>query len=133
MLRKACSQKPFSAACEVSARLDAAGGFWQAIVSVLPEVTGVARVSRSSTSAGLVRSDTHQPMRGSNGVHVYLLVRDGTDMERFLKTLHERCWLAGFGWMMVGAAGQLLERSIVDRMVWAPERLVFEGAPLPLR
>jgi hypothetical protein len=115
---------------EVSARLDAAGGFWQAIVSVLPELTSVARVSRSSTSAGLFRSDTHQPMRGSNGLHVYLLVRDGTDIERFLKTLHERCWLAGFGWMMVGAAGQLLERSIVDRMVWAPERLVFEGAPL---
>src|SRR5208282_287911 len=26
-------------------------------------------------------------------------------------------------------AGQLLERSIVDRMVCAPERLVFEAAP----
>ena len=36
----------------------------------------------------------------------------------------------GFGWYMVGAGGQLLERSIVDRMVGAPERLVFEGAPV---
>ena len=35
-----------------------------------------------------------------------------------------------WGWMMTGAAGQLLERSIVDRMVGAPERLVFEGAPI---
>jgi hypothetical protein len=32
--------------------------------------------------------------------------------------------------MMVGAGGQLLERSIVDRMVGAPERLVFEGGPI---
>jgi hypothetical protein len=34
------------------------------------------------------------------------------------------------GWMMVGAAGQLLERSIVDRMVGRAERLVFEGGPI---
>lgn len=31
---------------------------------------------------------------------------------------------------MVGAGGQLLERSIVDRMVSAPERLAFEGKPI---
>lgn len=37
---------------------------------------------------------------------------------------------------MVGAGGQLLERSTVDRMVYAAERIVFEGAPIlaePLR
>ena len=53
-----------------------------------------------------------------------------TDIERSLRVLHERCWLHGFGWMMVGAGGQLLERSIIDRMVYAPEHLVFEGAPV---
>jgi hypothetical protein len=63
-------------------------------------------------------------------VHIYVAVKDSGDIERFLKTLHERCWLAGFGWLMVGAGGQLLDRSIVDRMVGAPERLVFEGAPV---
>jgi hypothetical protein len=31
---------------------------------------------------------------------------------------------------MVGAGGQLLVRSIVDRMVGGPERLVFEGGPI---
>jgi hypothetical protein len=31
---------------------------------------------------------------------------------------------------MIGGAGQLLERSIVDRMVGFGERLCFEGAPL---
>jgi len=37
---------------------------------------------------------------------------------------------------MVGAGGQLLERSVIDRMVGGPERLVFEGGPVldpPLR
>jgi hypothetical protein len=115
---------------DVAARLNLLGGFWPALVSVLPELGSVAHVSRASTSAGLFRGDTGERMPGSNGLHVYLLVQDGADIERFLKTLHARCWLAGLGWMMIGAAGQVLERSIVDRTVGAPERLVFEGAPV---
>jgi hypothetical protein len=43
-------------------------------------------------------------------MHHYVLVRDGGDVERFL--------------------GQLLDRSIVDRMVGYGERLCFEGAPV---
>jgi hypothetical protein len=115
---------------DVAARLDQVGGFWAALISVVPGLSSVARVTRSSTSAGLCRNDTSEGLPGSTGLHVYLLVRDGVDIERFLKTLHARCWLAGFGWMMAGAAGQLLERSIVDRMVGVPERLVFEGPPV---
>jgi hypothetical protein len=115
---------------EVTTALKRCGSYWAALVAVLPALTATARVTRRSTSAGLSRSDTGQQLPGSNGVHVYVAVQDGADIERFLKTLHERCWLTGFGWMMVGASGQLLERSIVDRMVGAPERLVFEGAPI---
>ncbi len=115
---------------EVSARLDDAGGFWATISSVVPSIADSARVLRRSTSAGLYRTDTGERLPGSNGAHAYVVVRDGADIERFLRTLHARCWLAGFGWMMVGAGGQLLERSIVDRMVGAPERLIFEGAPV---
>ena len=121
---------------EVAAELRHHGGYWQALVAVLPELKGVARLTRRSTSAGLSRADTGAALPGSDGLHVYVAVKDGTDIERFLKTLHLRCWMAGLGWLMVGAGGQLLERSIVDRMVGAPERLVFEGGPVldpPLR
>jgi hypothetical protein len=114
---------------EVTAALKRCGSYWAALVAVLPVLAATARVTRRSTSAGLSRSDTGQQLPGSNGVHVYVAVQDGADIERFLKTLHDRCWLNGFGWMMVGAGGQLLERSIVDRMVWGAERLVFEGGP----
>ena len=114
---------------EVAARLKL-GGYWAALVSVLPELASTARVTRRSTSAGIYRTDTGATLPGSDGMHVFILVKDGMDAERFLTTLHARCWLAGFGWLMVGAGGQLLERSIVDRMVGAPERLVFEGAPV---
>jgi hypothetical protein len=67
---------------------------------------------------------------GSGGAHHYLLVVDAGDVERFLRDLHELCWLNGFGWYVIGGAGQLLDRSLVDRMVGYGERLCFEGAPV---
>jgi hypothetical protein len=115
---------------EVKARIKDAGGFWPTLISVVPAMATAGRIVRRSTSTGISRTDTGETLPGSNGMHVYLHVQDGADVERFLRTLHERCWLAGFGWHMVGAGGQLLDRSIVDRMVCAPERLVFEGAPV---
>lgn len=114
----------------VKVTLEALGGFWEALLAVMPDVADAARVVRRSTSSGIYRSDTGENLSGSDGLHAFVLVRDGADIERFLKTLHDRCWLKGLGWMMVGAGGQLLDRSIVDRMVYAGERLVFEGAPI---
>ncbi len=114
----------------VSEKIAEAGGFWAALVAMLPELATAGRVTRRSTSAGISRTDTGERLAGSDGQHVFVMVRDGADVERFLRTLHARCWLHGFGWLTVGAGGQLLERSIVDRMVGAPERLVFEGAPI---
>jgi hypothetical protein len=114
----------------VADRLKQLGGLWDALTIVLPTLRSAAHVVRSSTSAGLYRSDTGVELRGSDGVHVYVTVVDGSDIERFLRALHERCWLAGLGWMMVSVSGALLDRSIVDRMVGGPERLVFEGQPV---
>jgi hypothetical protein len=115
---------------EVKTKIEAAGGMWNALLTVAPELASAARVSRASTSSGLSRSDTGEPIAGSNGMHHYVLLADGGDVERFLKDLHDRCWLQGFGWHMIGGAGQLLDRSIVDRMVGFGERLCFEGAPV---
>jgi hypothetical protein len=115
---------------EMVARIGELGDYWAALVSVVPELGSAARVTRRSTSAGIYRTDTKEKLPGSDGLHIFVHVQDGSDVERFVTTLHARCWLAGFGWLMVGAGGQLLERSIVDRMVGAPERLIFEGAPV---
>jgi hypothetical protein len=115
---------------EVGDRIEQLTGWWPAVVSVAPLLENAAGVTRQSTSAGISRSDTGEQFAGSGGVHAYIITKDGADAERFLKDLHERSWLAGLGWYMVGAGGQLLDRSIVDRMVGAPERLVFEGAPV---
>lgn len=114
----------------VTAEITRRGGFWPALTSVIPPLARVARVTRSSTSAGLFRSDTGQVIPGSGGLHIYLSVLDGADVKRFLNLLHDRCWLAGLGWFIVGAGGQLLNRSLIDRSVFGAERLVFEGNPI---
>ena len=77
----------------------------------------------------MYRSDIGEPLIGSHGLHLYLLILDGSDAERALRSLHDRCVLNGLGWLMVGAAGQLLERSIIDRTVHAPDDF-FEGPPI---
>jgi hypothetical protein len=71
---------------EVSDRIDAAGGMWNALLTVAPELANAARVSRASTSAGLFHRDTGEPIPGSDGEHHFVLVLDGSDIERCLKT-----------------------------------------------
>jgi hypothetical protein len=66
----------------------------------------------------------------SGGQHTFIIACDSSDSERCLKDLHQRCWLHGLGWMMPDRIGKALERSIVDRSVGLPERLVFEGPPV---
>ncbi len=81
----------------VAEALAARGGFWPALVGAVPGLVGAARVRRASTSAGLIdlRTGTPADAGAGGGEHVYLLVRDGADIERFLRDLHERCWLKG--------------------------------------
>ena len=114
----------------VAASIEAAGGMWNALLTVAPGLRRAARVSRASTSSGLFRTDTGKQFGGSGGAHHYVLVKDAGDIERFLRDLHDRCWLHGLGWHVIGRAGQLLDRSLVDRMVAYGERLCFEGAPV---
>jgi P4 family phage/plasmid primase-like protien len=114
---------------EVAERLRERGGLWEALVSIVPELDGAERVMRPSTSSFVCRTDTGDQIT-TGGWHIAILARDGSDAARFLTSLHRRCWLAGFGWYMVGAGGQLLERSIVDRVVGSPERLIFEAEPV---
>jgi hypothetical protein len=113
----------------IANRIDALGGLWATLLTVAPGLARAARVVRVSTSAGLHRRDTGESFPSSGGSHTYLLVEDGADIDRALKALHGRCWLHQLGWFLIGAAGQLLERSIVDASVRFPERLVFEGPP----
>ena len=111
---------------EVRERL---GEFWETLVAIVPGLREAAHLVRQSTSAGLYRTDTGERIEGLGGTHGYVVVRDGGDVDRFLHDFHDRAWLKDYGWWMISKAGSLLERSIIDRSVGTPERLVFEAAP----
>ncbi len=113
----------------VTSALAVAGGLFPALLTVAPGLERAARVTRVSTSTGLFNSDTHERFDGSGGEHNYLLVKDGADIDRATQAFHARAWLHGFGWMMLGAVGQMLDRSLIDASVRYPERLCFEGPP----
>jgi hypothetical protein len=114
----------------VADEIERTGGFLRALAKVLPAFKAAALVARRSTSAGLYRTDTGQKFPQSDGWHVYVLAKDGKDIERFLDDLQARCWLAGFGWGRVSKAGRFLVRSIIDASVGGPEHLAFEGGPV---
>ena len=122
---------------EVASRLNEMGGVWSAMTTVAPGLKDAARVTRASTTSSLSREDTGEVIAGAGGgLHIYLLVQDGSDIDRFLHALYDQCWRHGLGWHVIGCSGQLLERSLVDRTVGQGERLCFEGQPVvdpPLR
>ncbi|QBM75876.1 hypothetical protein E2E30_08880 [Sphingomonas sp. AAP5] len=103
-------------------------GFDAVLGEVAPDILAASRVWRPSTSSGVRNTATGISFDKAGG-HLYLAVADAADIPRATKALHQRCWLAGFGHILVGRAGQLLERSIIDIAVGSPERLVFEGPP----
>src|ERR1700730_18084261 len=82
---------------QLTARIEAADGMRNTVLTVAPGLARAARVSRASTSSGLFRGDTGSPVPGSNGAHHYVLIRDGGDIGRFLRDLHDHCWLYGLG------------------------------------
>jgi Family of unknown function (DUF5906) len=104
--------------------------YWETLVKVCPGLRDAERLVRASTSSGLYNTKTGKDLPASGGVHIYLTAKDGKDSKRFLETLFERCWLAGFGWIMLAENGRMLERSIIDKTVWTPEHLCFEAGPI---
>lgn len=104
-------------------------GPWGMLCEVCTDLKGVGHVTRSSTSSGLKNTETGEDFSGSGGLHIYVMVADGSDIKRALGVLQDRLWLKGWGWIMLGKAGSKLVRSIVDTSVGSPERLVFEGHP----
>ena len=132
--RSRCST-PTPRACRIRSR-PRSNGRWRlaGAASGVAGMDDVARVERRSTSSGLSRSDTEEELPGSEQLCTSILrSRMAPTLSAFYGAFHERCWLSGLGWMMISKSGALLERSPIDRMVFGPERLVFEGAPILIK
>jgi hypothetical protein len=112
---------------ETAKRLQASGGAWSVLTTACPSLLRAARVMRPSQSARL-RVDG-EPRFANLSCHLYVRLERQSDAPLLLERLHQRLWLMGWGWIEVGDAGQLLERSLIDVSVASPERLIFEGPP----
>ncbi len=69
-------------------------------------------------------------VHGLRGQRVYIPVARASDIPAFGQLLYERLWLLGYGYFVLSASGQLLDRTPLDRSVWQPERLDFAAGPL---
>lgn len=94
-----------------------------ALVRCCPAVSSTPMVCTSSSSSHIYHGE--ECKRGAGGYHIYTFVSDASDIIRAGEVLFKRSWLAGYGRIEIGGAGQLLVRSFLDGAVYKPERLDF--------
>jgi P4 family phage/plasmid primase-like protien len=70
-------------------------------------------------------SATGEELAGIKGQHVYLAVKNASDIKRAGDVLFKRAWLAGLGRIEIAQNGAQLVRGLIDAAVWQPSRLDF--------
>src|SRR4051812_36771937 len=73
----------------IETAIEAAGGMWNALLTVAPGLQRAARVSRASTSAGLFRTDTGEQFVGSGGAPHHVPGQKAGGHQRLLPGLHD--------------------------------------------
>ena len=104
------------------------------ILRCVPELRDTAYLVRPSSSAGI--TEPNGTKRIPTGYHIFFRLEYAPDLPHILRIMHERCWLAGLGYLMLSKSGSILERSLIDLVVSGAERLIFEAPPkiiLPLK
>jgi hypothetical protein len=103
-------------------------GLIAATRSIAPSLATAPFAWRASASSGIVTMDGEK-LTGLTGQRLYLLVSDAALIPEAGQALVNLCWAQGLGRIEVGRAGQALERTLFDAMVWQPERLDFAAGP----
>jgi hypothetical protein len=98
------------------------------LAEIHPAIKQAARITRGSISAG-VHIAGELPKKGK-GFHLYLPIKNGSDIPRYGELIVEWLWLKGYGCIALAANGAMLERTLIDSAVFSPERLDFVGSPI---
>jgi hypothetical protein len=94
-----------------------------------PQLANVEWVATHSTSSGL-RTMGGKPLSGPPSFHIYL-AGDVSQIDLWSKALYAKAIGDGLGHIKVSKAGVMLDRTILDKSVFLPERIVYEaGAQL---
>jgi len=100
------------------------------VADFFPQIRHASWLMRSSTSAGIYDRSGKLLKGEGAGFHIYLPVRDGSDIPRFIEVMGKRLFLAGYGRIEFSRSGHMLVRTLIDLLVGSPERLVFEAGAL---
>lgn len=101
----------------------------EAISGAAPCLGGAPVLWRPSASSRICAADGRE-LTGLAGQRLYIPVSDASLIPEAGAALDTLLWAAGQGRVDIGAAGQLLTRSLVDATVWQPERLDFAAPPI---
>jgi putative DNA primase/helicase len=96
----------------------------EALREAVPDLRRVALAVKPSVSS-CIYSEDGKELRGIHGQHAFAIVTDANRIPEIGKTIADRLWLAGYGWIYIASNGSMLERTLVDTGVWQPERLIF--------
>lgn len=105
--------------------LDAAALF--ALLCQMVPAAAQAGSAAYPSGSSLIYEQSGKQRRSIAGIHVYVLIQDLSDTQRFGQTLSKRLFLAGYGRIDIGASGALLPRTTWDEAVHQPARLLFSG------
>lgn len=103
---------------------------WGVITEVVPELQGCEHLVVPSSSAGIV------PPSGvaneAKGLHVYVKLAKASTCKELVQKVYDRLWAAGYGYVKLAKDGKQLLRTLIDKAVASPERLIFEAEPIVL-
>ncbi len=102
----------------------------QMLGEAVPDFDGLGVLVTDSSSSYISTTDGVE-LSGEGNHHTYLVAKDGADIPRFTEAFEGHLWLKGYGRPCVTRSGAYLSRTVFDKSVHSPERLVFEaGAKL---
>lgn len=98
----------------------------QLLASVDRRWSTALRVERGSSSSGI--TDTRSGAMLTGGRHIFTVAKDGADIPRYTKVLHDRLILAGLGYGIVHRGGRFEVRTLIDLIAsGSPYWLIFEA------
>lgn len=100
-------------------------GVLGSLFATVPQLASAPWLWRPSASGCIYNAETGEELEGLRGQHVYIGVKDASDIPRAGLALFKRLWLAGHGRVEIAANGAQLVRGLVDQSVWQPSRLDF--------
>lgn len=106
----------------------------QTFLTLIPGVTGLHYCQAQSISSRVLRDGV--PVGGGNG-HVWIMVKDASDIERFRTAILVSAIRNGMSWPKPRYSrtepGKVIGHSLttlIDTSVWTPGRIVFVGKPV---